>query len=44
LEWQRYWQWMTTDFLQRQREIVKQYKPPEQCFVYPYRAGSDLLT
>ena len=30
LEWQRYWQWMTTDFLSWQAGIVNKYKRPDQ--------------
>jgi len=30
LEWQRYQQWMTTDFLAWQAEIVNEYKRPDQ--------------
>jgi beta-galactosidase len=38
LEWQRYQQWMTTDFLARQAEIVKQYKGPGQFITHDLAA------
>ena len=34
LEWQRYQQWMTTDFLSWQSSIVNQYKRPEQFITH----------
>jgi beta-galactosidase len=41
LEWERYQQWMTTDFLAWQAKIVNEYKRPEQfitqCFAGPPR-------
>lgn len=41
LEWERYQQWLTTDFLAWQAKIVNQYKRPEQfitqCFAGPPR-------
>ena len=41
LEWERYQQWLTTDFLAWQAKIVSEYKRPEQfitqCFAGPPR-------
>jgi beta-galactosidase len=34
LEWQRYSQWLTTDFLAWQARIVKQYKRPDQFITH----------
>ena len=34
LEWQRYQQWMTTDFLSWQSSIVNQYKRPDQFITH----------
>jgi len=34
LEWQRYQQWMTTDFLAWQANIVNQYKRPDQFITH----------
>ena len=34
LEWQRYQQWMTTDFLSWQADIVNQYKRPDQFITH----------
>lgn len=36
LEWQRYWHWMTTDFLSWQRDIVNQYKRPDQFVTHDF--------
>jgi len=38
LEWQRYQQWMTTDFLGWQAEIVKEYKGPAQFVTHDLAA------
>ncbi len=38
LEWQRYQQWMTTDFLAWQAEIVKEYKGPGQFITHDLAA------
>jgi beta-galactosidase len=39
LEWERYSQWLTTDFLAWQSQIVSEYKRPEQFITHDF-AGS----
>jgi beta-galactosidase len=38
LEWERYSQWMTTDFLAWQAKIVNEYKRPEQFITHDFAA------
>jgi beta-galactosidase len=38
LEWERYWQWMTTDFLSWQGAIVNEYKRPDQFVTHDFAA------
>lgn len=34
LDWERYSQWQTTDFLECQAKIVSEYKRPDQCITH----------
>jgi len=38
LEWERYWQWLTTDFLGWQAAIVNEYKRPDQFVMHDFAA------
>ena len=43
LEWERYSQWMTTDFLAWQASIVNEYKAPNQFVMHDFAASPNPL-
>jgi beta-galactosidase len=43
LEWERYSQWMTTDFLAWQASIVNEYKRPDQFVMHDFAAAPNPL-
>lgn len=43
LEWERYSQWLTTDFLAWQASIVNEYKRPDQFITHDFAASPNAL-